>query len=40
MVLAEVDTGVDLEAGVFVGKSLRGSVLLGNNDLRDRKHKI
>lgn len=40
LVLAEVGTGLDLEAGVFVGKSLRGSVLLGNNDLRDRKHKI
>lgn len=40
LVLAEVGRGVDLEAWVLVGKSLRGSFLLGNNDLRDRKHMI
>lgn len=41
LVLVESGRGVNLETGVFVGKSLRGAVLLvGDSDLKDRKHKI
>lgn len=41
LVLVESGRGVNLETGVFVGKSLRGAVLLvGDSNLKDRKHKI
>ena len=41
VLVVESGSGVNLETGVFVGKSLRGAgvvVAVGNSDLKDRKH--
>lgn len=41
LVLVESGRGLNLETGVFVGKSLRGAVVfVGDSNLKDRKQKI